>query len=80
MIAINIFLVVVVLVVIGSIVYSVNNKAAIKAKTGPNVELAHAVRILDRILAADKLYPSIPQELSNEATKFVSTFYKEIES
>ncbi len=80
MIAVDIFLVVVVFGIIGLIVYSVNNRATVTAKTRPNVELAHAVRIMDRILAADQVLPTLPHDLLEEAAGFVRTYYKEMDT
>lgn len=42
----------------------------------PTQQLAHAVRLLDRILSADSVMPSIPTTLSDEARAFTEQYYR----
>lgn len=55
-------------------------KYVLKTQARPNYELAHAMRLLDRILAFDKAVPSLPSDIQTEARSLVSSYYKEIES
>lgn len=80
MIAIDIAAVLIVAALIGLAVWSRTTRFAIKSQNKPAADLARAARIIDRILVADAVIPSIPADLLNEAQTFVHTYYREIET
>ena len=59
---------------IGGLAYVV----AAKRSAGPTRELAHAVRVLDRILAYDDAVSSLSSELRREALAVTSNYHKEL--
>lgn len=42
-------------------------------------ELLYALRLIDRMLAADSVMPSLPGEIRNEASRFLAKQYKQID-
>jgi hypothetical protein len=79
MLAVDAFLVVLVLAIIGGVVVVAMQRNTVKARNLPNAELARAVRILDRILAVDDAVPQLPKDLRDEAKRLTSTYYRELE-
>lgn len=51
---------------------------AAKAKTAPTAELAHAVRLLDRVTTTDDAITNLPKHLREDIDVFLSTYYKEL--
>lgn len=51
-----------------------------QARTHQGPELAHAMRLLDQVLASDNAVPQLPTRLRAEVIKTVATYYKEIEA
>jgi hypothetical protein len=51
-------------------------KAQVRAiQTAPHHRLGQAVRLLDRIVAADSILPSLPSELVAEAKQIIVSHY-----
>lgn len=66
------------LVIAGGLV--VRSVVRTQAKTQSGPELAHAMRLLDQVLASDNAIPQLPRQLKNDITKTVGTYYREIEA
>lgn len=84
MVAIDIaLLIIAVVAVVGGVsAYSANRARQLEIGSGPNAQLAgvnrqlaQAARLLDRIVTADQMMPSLPTDLAEEAKKFVAVYY-----
>lgn len=71
-------IVLMVLIVAGGLVIRSAVKVQAKSK-GHGPELAHAMRLLDRVIASDDALPQLPQPLRVDIERTVHTYYKEIE-
>lgn len=72
-----------VIIIVGAITAVVTAVSANKAKTQatkvlarPAQNTAHAVRLLDKVVSADEVLPSLPSTLINEIKQFLSQYYK----
>lgn len=70
---------VIVLVGIVAVAWGRAHKRELTAARQPRIEHERAVRLLDRILAADEVLPSLPSDLIKEARTLITRHYGEKE-